>query len=116
LCDKGAYSPKRTSRVQTIDSQDSAFTGGPLNSWTSDAPNGGSEISLGEVTDLMALVDLLVNHINTIDARQSQPTDPDQRLERPALQVRLFVRGTGRVRETKEKPRRFDPHTTLFYH
>jgi hypothetical protein len=53
-------------RAETIyiDSDDpTAFIG---NHWTSDAPNGGSEFCLGEVTDVMALVDLLVNHINTI--------------------------------------------------
>ena len=61
-------------RAETIyiDSDDpTAFTG---NHWTSDAPNGGSEFCLGEVTDVMALADLLVNDINTITL--GNPSEP----------------------------------------
>jgi hypothetical protein len=75
-------------RAETISigSQDSART----NSWTSDAPNGaeGSEFCLGEVTDVMALVDLLVHHTDTI-----MLGNPTQKIPINAWNGQLFMYG-----------------------
>ena len=77
-------------RAETIyiDSQDPAFIGNPSNSWTSDAPNGGSEFCLGEVTDVMALVDLLVHHTDTVVLG-----NPNQKIPINAWNGQLFMYG-----------------------
>jgi hypothetical protein len=63
-------------------------SGNSTNSWTSDAPNGGSEFCLGEVTDVMALVDLLVHHIDTI-----MLGNPTQKIPINAWNGQLFMYG-----------------------
>jgi hypothetical protein len=77
-------------RAETIyiDSQDPAFTG---NQWLSGAPNGGSELCLGEVTDVMALVDLLVHHTATI--MLGNPNQPNQTVPINAWNGQLFMYG-----------------------
>ena len=77
-------------RAETIyiDSQDPAFTGNSANSWASDAPNGGSEFCLGEVTDVMVLVNLLVGQTNNIKLG-----NPNQPVPINAWNGQLFMYG-----------------------
>ena len=61
--------------------------------WTSDAPNGGSELCLGEVTDVMALVDLLVNRTSTITLGTPNTTNQLQLDNTTAWNGQLFMYG-----------------------
>jgi hypothetical protein len=72
-----AMSSYRDESISIASDNPTLFSGGPWHSSSTKA-DGSSEFCMGEVTDVMALVDLLVNHIKTIGI--GNPNNPAEQI------------------------------------